>query len=303
LTRAGVLLLAVALAARAGAAEPGAGPDEAAPAPAPAPGVPAPEVPSPGLAAPGAPAPAADEIARRAADVLRGPQTYLEATLRVARSRRARPRELSFRSFDDREGDRTLVRILSPGEHAGAAWLKLPPNLWAWVPAEGRTLRLPWAVLREPWMESGFTVDDLVHGSSELRDYEHRLLGEEERAGEHGDRRAWLLEYTPREGGLAAWGRIVAWIDEEHATPLRKDFYGGDGVLVRSLHLRDVRETGGRRYPHLWVVSRPEAPGAETQLRVDAVRFDADLDASIFGTRNLEGSDAALHSPRAGGDP
>ncbi len=269
-------MAASALAAVATAGEPVAGPPEAA---------------APAAVVPEAPAPDAREIARRAAELLRGPQTYLEATLQVTRSRRSRPREVVFRCFDDRQGDRTLVRILSPAEHAGTAWLKLPPNLWAWTPGDDRTLRLPWAVLREPWMESGFTVDDLVHGSSEVRDYEHRRLGQDERAGEHGDRRAHVLEYTPREGGLAAWGRIIAWVDAEHATPLRKDFYDRDGALVRSLRLGDVREVDGRRYPHLWVVRGPDGEGPETRLRVDSVRFDASFDAAVFSTRNLEGSD------------
>lgn len=245
----------------------------------------------------------AGEIARRAAELMRGPHTYLEATLIVAGSRRSRSRELAFRRYDDRESDRTLVRIFPPGEHAGMAWLKLPPNLWSFTPGDGRRLRLPWAVLREPWMESAFTIDDLVHGSSELRDYEPRLLEETLGAGEHGDRRAFVLEFLPREGSLAAWGRIVAWIDAEHATPLRKDFYDRDGTLVRSLRLGDVREAGGRRYPHLWIVSRPDAPGSETRLRVDSVRFDASFDPALFSTRSLGMGEAALHSPRAGGDP
>jgi hypothetical protein len=289
LRRAVSCLAACALAALASAAEP----VEAPPAPPPE------SAPAASLLV--AVPPDAEQIARRAADVLRGPRTYLEATLQVKRARRSRPRELSFRCFDDRESDRTLVRIVSPGEHAGAAWLKLPPNLWAFVPGERRTLRLPWTVLREPWMESGLSVDDLVHGSSELRDYDHRLLGEDVEAGEEGGRRAFQLEYSPRAGGLAAWARIVAWIDAEHFVPLRKDFYDRDGAHVRSVRFADVHETGGRRYPYLWTVSRPAEPGHETRLRVEAVRFDAPFDAAIFRTRNLEGGAAALHSAPAGG--
>jgi len=257
---------------------------------------------APEPAASEAPAPPAADIARRAAEALRGP-TYLEATLLVTRPRRSKPREVAFRRFDDREGDRTLVRIVAPQEKAGASVLKLPPVLWAWTPGGDGTHRLPWASLREPWMQSGFTLDEIVFGSSESRDYEPRLVEVDERAGESGDRRAFVLESLPREGRDTAWGRIVSWIDAEHAVPLRRDFYGRDGVLARTLRLGDVREVGGRRYPYLWVVRRPDGQGPETRLRVDAIRFESSFDETLFSTRNLEPKDETLHSPRTGGEP
>ncbi len=266
------------------------------------PSVAPPEVALPDAVANGAPAPEAGEIARRAAEALRGP-TYLEATLIVSRPLRSDPQEVVFRRFDDREADRTLVRIVAPEQHAGTALLRLPPVLWTWTPGGHGTHRLPWAVLREPWMESGFTVDDLVHGSSETRNYEVRLLEVDERAGEGGDRRAFVLESLPREGRDAAWGRIVTWVDAEDGIPSRRDFFDREGALVRTLRLGDVREVGGRRYPHLWVVRRPDGGGSETRLRVDAVRFEASFDEAVFSTRSLEPKDGKLHSPRAGGEP
>jgi len=294
---AGAALAALIAAVASAAPEPGVGLPEGASPEAVAPEQPASEQPAPEQRAP-----EAGEIARWAAEVLRGP-TYLEATLLVTRPRRSDPRAVVFRRFDDRQGDRTLVRILAPEERAGTALLKLPPVLWTWTPGGDGTHRLPWAVLREPWMESGFTVDDLVHGSSETRDYEPRLLEVDERAGEGGDRRAFVLESLPREGRDSAWGRIVTWIDAEHAIPLRRDFYDRDGALVRTLRLGDVREVGGRRYPHLWVVRRPDGEGPETRLRVDAVRFEASFDEAVFSTRNLEPKNGTLHSPRTGGEP
>jgi hypothetical protein len=276
------LLATGTLAGIAAAAEPGSGPEP--------------------VAEPEAPAPEAGEIARRAAEALRAP-TYVEATLRVIRRLRSDPREVVFRRFDDRRGDRTLVRILAPEEHAGATWLKLPPVLWTWAPGGDGTRRLPRAALREPWMESGFTLDEIVYGTRESRDYEVRLIELDERAGEGADRRAFVLESLPREGRDAAWGRLVTWIDAEFALPLRRDFYDRGGALVRTLRLHDVREVGGRRYPHLWLVRGPDGEGPETRLRIDAVRYGSSFEAGTFSTRNLEPKDGTLHSPRAGGEP
>jgi hypothetical protein len=95
----------------------------------------------------------------------------------------------------------------------------------------------------------------------------------------------------------------VAWIDAEHATPLRQDFYGGDGALARTLTFGDVREIGERRFPHLWVVVPSDGEGREARIRVDAVRFEPSFDEAIFATRSLGREGGALHSPPAGGVP
>jgi hypothetical protein len=287
------LLAAAAVARAAAAAEPAPLPPAAAePAAAP-----------PVAAGPAAVAPDASAIARRAVQVLRGRSSYTEATLRVGGSWRSRSREIAFRRFDDRQGDRTLVRVVAPEKQAGTTWLRLPPNLWRFTPADGRTVRLPWPTLLEPWLETELTLDDLLHGSDETRDYDPRLVGSDERAGERGDRLAHVLEYLPRAGASAAWGRIVAWIDAEHGAPLREDFYDREGTRLRTLRLDDFREVAGRRFPHLWILRRLDGPDREARLRIDAIRFDPGFDDALFTTRSLEGELGALHSPASGGEP
>ena len=54
----------------------------------------------------------APAIARRAEDVLRSDRTYMEATMTVVSPRIGKPREVSFRSWDDRAEDRSFIRIL-----------------------------------------------------------------------------------------------------------------------------------------------------------------------------------------------
>jgi len=249
-------------------------------------GPPAPVAPE-GSAAPADPLPDAGAIARRAEDVLRGQGTRIEATMTILSRKRPRSRVVTLRVFDDRRDDRALVRVLSPEEHAGTALLKLPPNLWLFSPEKRETTRIPGPSWSEPFLESDFSRDDLVHGSSGALDYDHRLLEVDEHAGEAADRRAFVVEYSPHPDARVAWGRIVAWIEVEHATPLRLDFYAADGALVRTLRLDDVREVAGRRFPHLWVMRRSGAKGRETRIQVDGIRFDPRFDEGLFTTRRL----------------
>jgi hypothetical protein len=243
----------------------------------------APEAPE----APAAPLPDARAIAARAEDLLRGQGSRIDATITILSRKRPRSRVVTLRLFDDRTNERALVRVRSPEEQAGTALLKLPPNLWRFSPETRETTRIPRASWSEPFLGGDFTLDDLVHGSSGVLDYDHRLLEVDLRAGESGDRRAFVIEYLPHPDSGVVWGRIVAWIDAEHAIPLRLDFHAPDGALVRTLHLEDLREVAGRRFPYRWVMRQTGAKKAETRIQVDAIRFDPRFEEGLFTTRRL----------------
>jgi len=237
--------------------------------------------------------PDAREIARRAEDVLRGTSAYTEGEMTIVSRRLPVPRVVRFRSWDDRGGKRSFIRILAPAKDRGTGFLKLHPNLWTYVPRVERTMRIPPSMMLQSWMGSDFTNDDLVRESSQLDDYDHRLLAVEEAfrgLGGSGPSRAFVLEYRPHEDAPVVWGRIVAWIEARHATPLRQEFYDEAGVQLRRMDFGEVRETGGRHVPHLWVMTPLDKPGHETRIQIDEIRFDEAFDDAIFTTRHLKGS-------------
>ena len=235
--------------------------------------------------------PDAREIARRSEDVLRGTSAYLEAEMTIVSPRLPTPRTVRFRSWDDRGGDRSFIRILAPAKDRGTGFLKLHPNLWTYIPRVERTMRIPPSMMLQSWMGSDFTNDDLVRESSQLDDYDHRLLRVEEgftAFDGSGPFRAYVVEYVPHEDAPVVWGRIVAWIEAEHATPLRQEFYDEDGEKLRRMDFGDVRETGGRHVPHLWRMTPLEKEGHETRIRIQEIRFDERFDETLFTTRNLK---------------
>ena len=237
------------------------------------------------------PAPDPRELLRRAEDALRGRGSIVDATMTILSRKRPRSRELRIRIFDDRRADRALVRVLSPEEHAGTALLKLPPNLWLYSPEPRETTRIPGSGWSERFLGSDFTRDDLVRGSAGAAGGEPRLLALDEHAGEGGDRRAWVVETRLPADARSGLGRIVAWIDVEHMTPLRVDFHAPDGSLLRTLRLEELREIAGRRYPHRWVMRWSGEKGRETRIEVDAIRFDPSFEAGLFTTRRLAPAD------------
>jgi len=228
--------------------------------------------------------PTARELAERVEQTFRGESGFLDATMVVTSPRLPEPRRVRFQSWDDRAGKRSFIRILEPPKDRGAAFLKLQPNLWSWVPRVERTIRIPPSMMLQSWMGSDFTNDDLVRESSVLDDYEHRWLGVDPN---YQGMRAFVIEYRPLEGAPVVWGRIVAWIDPARFAPLRQEFFDEAGVKLRLMTLGDFRAVGRRSYPHHWSMVPLDKKGHETAIEVNEVRFDEKFDDEIFTQRNL----------------
>jgi len=227
-------------------------------------------------------------LAVRSEESLRSDRMFLEAKMTVRASRLSRPRVLRFRSFADRTRRRTFIRIFEPPKQAGTSFLLLYPNLWMRVPRDERITRIPGARVSQPWMESDFSIDDLVGYTSEVDDYQHRILGIDPSPPGVGGLRAYVIEYRPRRTADTAWGRIVAWVETERGTPLRQEFYEAKDGLVRVLHYEDIRNVDGRFFPHVWILEHPGQKSRGTRVDVEKVRFDADFEDSVFTTTNLK---------------
>ena len=230
----------------------------------------------------------AEQIARRAEAVLRSDHTFLAAEMTVVSPRLSRPRTVAFRSWDDLAGKRSFIRITAPVKDAGSGFLKLASNLWMYIPRVERTVRIPPSMMLQSWMGSDFTNDDLVKESSVLLDYDQRLLGIDPAPDGFENLRAWVLEYIPHEDAPVVWGKIVAWIDTAHATPLRQDFYDEDGALVRSMRFGDIRPVQDRFVPFLWIMKPLAEKGHETRIQVREIRFDEKFDEDVFSKRHLQ---------------
>jgi outer membrane lipoprotein-sorting protein len=232
----------------------------------------------------------AREIARLQEDVLRGDRAYMEATMTVVSPRLLTPRVVRLLSWDDRLGKRSFTRILAPAKDEGTGFLMKRPNLWMYIPRVERTMRIPPSMMLQSWMGSDFTNDDLVKQSSQLDDYDHKLLGVDPATPGHDGVRSYVVEFIPHEDAPVVWGRIVSWIEMEHYSPLRQEFYDEDGAKLRVFELGDVREVQGRHFPHAWSMVPLDKPGHRTTIEMQEIRFDEEFDERIFTTRNLKGT-------------
>lgn len=230
-------------------------------------------------------------VAERVEDIFRGETSYLEATMIIHSKRLPEPRRVTFRSWDDRPGERAFIRILAPPKDKGMGFLKLVPNLWNYIPRVERTIRIPPSMMLQSWMGSDFTNDDLVRDSSQLDDYDHEWLGVDPAFPGASEGGAYGIAYIPHEDAPVVWGRIEAWIDANRMAPLRQDFFDEGGTQLRRMDFGEIRDVQGRPYPHHWKMVPLDKEGHATEIEVEEIRFDESFEDKIFTKRNLTRTD------------
>jgi hypothetical protein len=233
----------------------------------------------------------ATDVALELENVFRGKTSSFEGTMIIHSPRLPEPRRVSLKSWDDRPGKRSFIRITAPPKDKGMAFLKLHPNLWNYIPRVERTVRIPPSMMLQSWMGSDFSNDDLVRESSQIEDYDHRWLGVDPDPDHPESERAFVIEYVPHEDAPVVWGRIVTTIDAARTAPLRQEFFDEDGEKIRVLTYSNFAKSG-RPYPHRWSMIPLDKEGHETAFEVDVVRFDEDFPDSIFTKRNLTRRDS-----------
>jgi hypothetical protein len=250
----------------------------------------------------------AADLSRRAAEALAGRRTYLEAVLSVHDPKGWSGSETRFRAWLERGSGRGFLRVLEPARQAGTGLLRLPPNLWRYAPLTASIERVDPRGLDEPWLDTDFTLSDLLLAPTWLGTGSATLLGVDPAAGSDGTQRAFVIEL--RRGG-GAGGREIAWVEIGRLTPLRCERRNAQDTLVSTLRFDALHPVGGRPVPHRWTLSLASTPRRESQLELSEIRFDPAFDDEIFTTRQLlqlgssptsaEPPDARLGAP--GGSP
>ena len=192
-------------------------------------------------------------------------------------------RTLSLRVWMDRPR-RSFIRIDAPAKEAGIGSLRIGSEMWNYLPGVERTIKIPPSMMLQPWMGSDFTNDDLVKESSILDDYMHKVVGTASMDGAA----AWQVDATSKPDAAVVWGRVLYWVRQSDAMPLKQEYFNERNELVRVLAFSDVRSVGGRRLPTRWEM-RPvaKASNVTTVLLKDAA-FNQPVDDEIFTQRNLQ---------------
>ncbi|MCB0790822.1 MAG: outer membrane lipoprotein-sorting protein [Flavobacteriales bacterium] len=222
----------------------------------------------------------AAEIVTRSEDHLRGKTSRADMTISIVRPKWSR--EMAMKTWSKGD-DLFMILVTSPAKDAGTAFLKRGKDLWNWVPAVERNVKLPPSMMSQNWMGTDFTNDDLVREANVKNDYDHRIEGEEDQQG----RKCWKIRMTPHEDAGVVWDHVLVWIDQQDYLQLRSEFYDEDGALVNTMVNSDIRTMGGRTIPAKMEMTPADKPGHKTVITYTDLEYDIPISDDFFTVQQM----------------
>lgn len=217
-------------------------------------------------------------VMERLNDLFRADSSEARLSMKIVTDRYRRDLVLESWTRGKKEA---LIVVREPAREAGTATLRSEEGLWSYAPRADRLVRIPNTLLSDNWMGSHFTNDDLMRKTDFTRDYDASLEWKDE-----GGKRLLQATLKPKPEAPVVWSSIVYLLEPQDYLPLRADYYDNDKT-ARTLTFSDPREVSGRRVPFTLQMTPADKPGESTRIEYREVKFDVDLDPSLFTQRGL----------------
>lgn len=213
-------------------------------------------------------------------DKAKGKTSLAELTIEIIRP--TWKRQMSLKSWT-KGSDLAMILVVSPAKDKGIVYLKRGKEVWNWIPAIERNIKLPPSMMSQSWMGTDFTNDDLVKEASIVEDYTHSFSGDSMIDG----RKCSRIIMIPKPGAAVVWGKVVLYIDPKDLLMLHAVYYDEDGNTVNTLHCSDIRLLGGKLLPATMQMTPFDKKGNTTILRYHTLQFDKPLDDQFFSTQQM----------------
>jgi hypothetical protein len=139
-------------------------------------------------------------------------------------------------------------------------------------------------MMSQSWMGTDMSNDDLVRESSNVVDYSHKILGEEELLG----RKCWKIELTPLPNAPVVWGKVILYIDQKDFIQLKAEQYDEDEELVNQMISSEIKEMAGILIATKIELIPIDKPGNKTTMVINKIVFNETYDDSFFSVQKMK---------------
>jgi len=221
------------------------------------------------------------EIVRKSDEKFRGTSSTGSFSMTIQRPTWSRTISMKSWSLGT---DYSLIYVTAPAKEKGQVFLKRKNEMWNWVPTIERMVKVPPSMMMQSWMGSDFTNDDLVRESSIVKDYTHKLLGEET----IDNYPCYKVELIPLENAPVVWGKVLMWVSKQDFLWLKAEFYDEDGVLINTEILSDIKKMDDRVIPTRMEMIPADKKGQKTIMIFEDTKFNVPLKEDFFSIQNMK---------------
>jgi outer membrane lipoprotein-sorting protein len=223
----------------------------------------------------------AKEIIAKSDELIKSKSSYAEFSMEIIKTDWTRSFGMKSWAL---EPDYAMIYVTEPARDKGTVTLKRKKEVWNWIPAAQKVIKIPPSMMLQSWMGSDFTNDDLVKESSVVNDYTHSIVNEQSFNGYE----CYVIESIPKEDAGVVWGRLLTWISKEYYFALKTEFYDEDEFLVKKYIGSDIKEMDGRTFPTHWEMLPEDRPGEKTTFTYLKIQFNYPVKESFFAEKNMK---------------
>jgi outer membrane lipoprotein-sorting protein len=216
------------------------------------------------------------EIVQRADEKLRGMTSQAEILIKTVRPTWSR--EMVVQTWM-KGTELAMIHIMAPAKDKGIVYLKRKKEVWYWLPALEKTIKLPPSMMSQSWMGTDFTNDDLVKESSVVNDYAHSIIGDTIIDG----RNCYIIQMDPKAEAAVVWGKLIVCIDKKDYLELHTRFYDEDGGLINIMNASQVKIMDGRLIPtYFEMIPADKGKGQKTVMVYRSIRYNQPIEDGLF---------------------
>jgi outer membrane lipoprotein-sorting protein len=149
--------------------------------------------------------------------------------------------------------DKMVALFLDPPSEKGRATLRLGDNMWLYIPNVGKPLRIT----------SLQSVVGGVFNNADILALEYSVEYHVDQVEENGNR--YILSLKARTPAVA-YDRLKMWVDKATVLPLTIEAYAASGLLIKTLHYKDIKDFGGIKRPSVLETDSPLYKGYKSVM-------------------------------------
>ncbi len=223
----------------------------------------------------------ASDIVNKSDQQMRGESSYTVVTMRIIRPDWTR--SMSMKSWTKGK-DLSLVLVTAPAKDKGSTSLKRQREMWNWIPAIERVIKISPSMLSQSWMGSDFTNDDLINQSSIVVDYTHDMVKQERFDGDL----TYVIDAIAKPDSPVVWSKVRLWISTTTYLQRKVEFYDEFDELINRMQTFDIKEVGGRMLATRMEMIPVDKVGQKTEMITEQAQFDFEIGDDFFSQSQMK---------------
>ena len=223
----------------------------------------------------------ASDIVKKADEKMRGTTSQAELTIKTIRPSWTRSMEVKVWV---KGNDYSMILVQSPAKDKGIVFLNRKKEVWNWMPALERTIKLPPSMMSQNWMGTDFTNDDLVKESSVVNDYDHSIVGDTV----IDNRSCYIIQMIPKPEAAVVWSKLIVCIDKKDFLELHTRFYDEEGKIINIMNAYDVKTMDGRLIPTRFEMIPADKKNQKTEMTYKTIKYNRPIEDAFFTSEKMK---------------